>query len=140
MILYLDTSSLVKLYVLEKGSTDIRSSVVASVAVATSVIAYPELHSALTRKRRKRAISEREYNEIVTVFDREWDTFLRIVVTDLLAKTAGRLSKEYSLTGADAVHLASAVEIREKGPKDTRFFSSDGRLNAAAKKERFETN
>jgi uncharacterized protein len=54
--LYLDTSSLVKLYVAEAGSEDVRAQVHRATVVATSMIAYPETRAALARRRRERAL------------------------------------------------------------------------------------
>ena len=47
MILYLDTSSLVRLYVDESGSADVRRLVEQAEIVAASVVAYPEARAAL---------------------------------------------------------------------------------------------
>lgn len=46
MILYLGTSSLLKLYVEERGTEEVQSRVDSADVVATSVIAYPEAHAA----------------------------------------------------------------------------------------------
>jgi uncharacterized protein with PIN domain len=51
MILYLDTSSLLKLYVEEPGTSEVQSRVELADVVATSVIAYPEAHAAVARGR-----------------------------------------------------------------------------------------
>ena len=56
MTLYLDTSSLVKLYVAEPGSDAVRKLVDAATVVATSSIAYTETRAALARRRRERAL------------------------------------------------------------------------------------
>lgn len=53
MTLYLDTSSLVKLYVTESGSDVVRQLVGGAKVVATSVVAYPETRAALARLRRE---------------------------------------------------------------------------------------
>ena len=55
MTLYLDTSSLVKLYVAEPGSDAVRKLVSQATVVATAGIAYPETRAALARRRRERA-------------------------------------------------------------------------------------
>ncbi len=47
MILYLDTSALVKLYVSEEGSEIVRGAVESAGRVATSRIAYAEARAAL---------------------------------------------------------------------------------------------
>ena len=57
MTLYLDTSSLVKLYVQEVGSEDVRNLVAQAAIVSTSIVAYPEARAALTRLRRSRDLS-----------------------------------------------------------------------------------
>ena len=46
MILYLDTSALVKLYVDEEGSLEARTVVETADAVATSRVAFAEAHAA----------------------------------------------------------------------------------------------
>ena len=58
MILYLETSNLVKLYVREKDSEAVRVSVEASEAVATSVLAYAEARAAFARKLREQGDHE----------------------------------------------------------------------------------
>lgn len=49
MICYLDTSTLVKVYVREQGSEAVRNLVDAASVVATSKVAYPEARAALAR-------------------------------------------------------------------------------------------
>jgi hypothetical protein len=56
MTLYLDTSSLVKLYVAEPGSEAVHKLVDAATVVATSTVAYTETRAALARRRRERAL------------------------------------------------------------------------------------
>jgi uncharacterized protein len=53
MILYLDTSSLIKIYVDEPGSEIVRRLLGQASIVSTSVIAYPESRTALGRLRRE---------------------------------------------------------------------------------------
>ena len=59
MTLYLDTSSLVKLYVTESGSKVVRQLVGDANVVATSVVAYAETRAALARLRRELAEKKR---------------------------------------------------------------------------------
>lgn len=53
MTLYLDTSSLVKLYVTEAGSAEVHQLVGDANVVATSVVAYADMRAALARLRRE---------------------------------------------------------------------------------------
>jgi predicted nucleic acid-binding protein len=57
LILYLDTSSLIKLYVEESGSRDVEGLVAEASLVCTSVVTYPEARSALARLCRKGNLS-----------------------------------------------------------------------------------
>jgi predicted nucleic acid-binding protein len=57
LILYLDTSALVKLYARERGSADVRRQVTDAEAVATSVVAYAEARAAFARLLRERPVS-----------------------------------------------------------------------------------
>lgn len=56
MTLYLDTSSLVKLYVAESGSDTVRALVDAATVVATSSVAYTEARAALAGRRGERTL------------------------------------------------------------------------------------
>ena len=65
MILYLDTSSLVKLYVKEADSPQIVNLVEASEITATSLIAYTEARAAFARRFREKAFGPREHKRLV---------------------------------------------------------------------------
>ena len=65
MILYLDTSALVKLYVPETDSAMIKQLVDAAEMPSTSRIAYAEARPAFARKRREQAVTLRDYRTIV---------------------------------------------------------------------------
>ena len=53
MMLYLDTSALVQLYVDEKKSKTVKQAVHQADAVATSLLAYTEARAAFARSRRE---------------------------------------------------------------------------------------
>ena len=58
---YLDTSALIKRFVGERGSDRVDALMAAGEPVATGKIAYAEVHNGLARKRRAKAVSERDY-------------------------------------------------------------------------------
>jgi predicted nucleic acid-binding protein len=64
MILYLDTSALVKLYVEEPGSRTVRALLERAQVVSTSRVAYVEMRAGLARKLRQGELSEEEYKRI----------------------------------------------------------------------------
>ena len=58
MIVYLDTSSLVKLYVEEDESSKVDALVKSSEITATSLVAYAEARAAFARRSREKAESD----------------------------------------------------------------------------------
>jgi uncharacterized protein len=133
--LYLDTSSLVKLYVTESGSEVVRQLVGDAKVVATSVVAYAETRAALARLRREGVLTASKLTSAKREFDEQWPTYLSLEATDSLCRAAGDLAEKHSLRGFDSIHLASFAEVsRRAGTDDTRFSSFDNRLNRAAQK------
>jgi uncharacterized protein len=132
--LYLDTSSLVKLYVAEAGSEMVRALVQQAAIVATSGIAYPETRAALARCRREGVIAPRAFVAAKRAFEEDWARYLLIEVTAPLCRRAGDLAERYRLRGYDSVHLASFIEVaRRAGVGGSRFSSFDRRLERAAR-------
>jgi uncharacterized protein len=135
--LYLDTSSVIKLYVSEAGSDRVRKLVDDAAVVATSVVTYAETRAALARLRREKALTIANFRSAKSAFEGQWATFLTLEATDSLSRAAGTLAEQYRLRGFDSVHLASFAEVaRRAGPRETRFSSFDDRLNQAAEKLR----
>ena len=133
MILYLDTSSLVKLYVAEKDSEVVTSLVARATFVVTSRITCPEFYSALTRRRNSREINKQDYERLCAIFSEDWE---RITVFDFDEIEAGRLVRKHGLRGADAIHLATVMQLAGTNEELELVFSSgDGKLNLAAQAE-----
>lgn len=136
MILYLDTSSLVKLYVTEDGSDEVRELVEEADVVATSVVAFPEARSALARLAREKALDETELDSAREAFLGDWDAFLKIRALKRVYTHAGELTETHGLRGFDALHLASYVEVMAQSDgEEVEFSAFDGRLSAAAEAE-----
>lgn len=134
MTLYLDTSSLVKLYVAEPGSDAVRKLVSAATVVATSSVSYTEARAALARRRRERALRPAEFASAKKTLEVEWPKYLTIEVTSALCRHAGELAERYRLRAYDSIHLAAFAEVaRAAGVRVTRFSSFDGALNRAAR-------
>ena len=134
MTLYLDTSSLVKLYVTEPGSDAVRKLVDAASVVATSSIAYDETRAALARRRRERTLRPKAFASAKKAFEAEWPKYFAVEVTSALCRQAGEFAERYRLRAYDGVHLAAFAEVaREAGVRDTRFSSFDNALNHAAR-------
>jgi uncharacterized protein len=134
MILYLDTSAFVKLYVVEAHSADVRSWAHESSACVTAVITYVEARSCLARLRRLNALSPFDARRGVAELDAGWHGYALVDVTEDLVLYAGRLAEEHGLRGYDAVQLAAALHARS-GEGDLLFACFDQRLNDAAARE-----
>lgn len=136
MMLYLDTSSLVKLYVNEAYSETVRTWVDEAETVATCRTAFPEALSAMTRRLHAGDIGKKDYEQLVKTFEQDWP---HCVSLDFDEHEAGLLVKKHGIRGFDAIHLASAkmLFLAQKGVE--LFFSSfDDKLNKAANAERFQ--
>lgn len=134
MTVYLDTSALVKLYVHEHGSAQVRR-VVASERVATSCIAYAEARAALARLLRERMYGAPKHRALVRDLDRDFTAFLVVDASADLARRAGELAERHALRGFDSIHLASALEIGRILSAPPGFLAYDDRLAAAARDE-----
>ncbi|MBI5446717.1 MAG: type II toxin-antitoxin system VapC family toxin [Deltaproteobacteria bacterium] len=133
MILYLDSSSLVKLYVEETHSEQVRRWVDEATVVSTSVVAYPEAAAAFARKAREGGIEPESLAPIVAALEGDWSEYAVIGVSE---RPAGGLAVKHGLRGFDAIHLAAALELAtETTGAPIAFSSFDARLNRAAVSE-----
>lgn len=130
MILYLETSALVKLYAEEEGSDLVRQAVVASDVIATSLVSYVETRSALARKGRSREVSRATLTRCRGEFDRDWARLHRLPVDEALVRRAGDLAEEHALL--DALHLATADSLQAVLHDAVTFACFDSALNRAA--------
>ncbi len=131
MILYLDTSSLVKLFVDEEESSSVRELVAQASWVATSMIAYPEARSAFARQHRDGVLTTRDHELVKTSFEENWSRLLVLRLGDQVRRHAGEVAEDYALKALDSIHLASYLELC-RTVQSVRFSSFDERLFKAA--------
>jgi predicted nucleic acid-binding protein len=136
VILYLDTSALVKLYIEEAGSGDVASSVSKAGVVVTARVTYAEARATFARLAREGVIAPAGHRGVVRALDEDWSTYSIIDVSEVVVRRAGALAERHSLRGYDAVQLAAALDVRLVGGADVSFASFDSRLNQAARRER----
>jgi len=136
LILYLDTSSLVKLYISEAHSNLVANWVEEAEIVATCRVAYPEMISALNRRFRSGDVTRKDYDLVVNHFSEEWERFAVIEFDEI---KAGSLAATLGLRGFDAVHLSAALLLKSsKSAPEIAFSSFDQKLNDAASAEKLK--
>jgi len=138
MTLYLDTSALAKLYVHEPHSTDVADAVQTADAIATSLLAYPEMRASLARAKREHRLSAADYHAALTTFLEDWEHMAIIDTHETIMKSAGSLAEQHALRGADAIHLASALYIAPPHGTDRgqlQFLAFDKALTVGAHRE-----
>lgn len=135
MILYLDTSSLIKLYINEQHSDLVHQWARQVDVLCSSRVAYAEAMAALGRRRRQGDVDDVGFQRFHRTFTDEWQDFAVVNVDEI---RAGELAVRHGLRGFDAIHLAAAIEIARGVGSVFFFFSSfDVQLNRAAVAERF---
>jgi predicted nucleic acid-binding protein len=139
MILYLDTSALVKRYFLESCSDDVISRWKSAAHIVTSFVAYAEMMAALYRKKREAGLADKSVRKIASAFHRDWQSFIRVEVNDGLNGYIDHVVQRYPVRGFDAIHLASAMLIHERFQEDFLFACFDDILVRAAGSEGIKT-
>jgi predicted nucleic acid-binding protein len=132
MMLYLDTSSLIKLYIDEPGSDEVRQDLSESSAGATSLVTYAETRATFARLRRLGNITPSGFRLAKRDFDSDWSVFVVVPLSDALCRAAGDLAEHYGLRGFDSIHLATFLHLANNDRSEVRFSSFDRRLNRAA--------
>jgi uncharacterized protein len=133
VILYLDTSALVKLFVQEAHSEAVRTAAAGSV-VATHLLAYAEACSAFARLAEERPDASL-FRRLRAALDAHWAEWEIVQVEEPLVRRAGEFCARYRLRAYDSVHLAAAERVRSAsgGHADFRFGAFDQNLTRAAR-------
>jgi uncharacterized protein len=135
LIAYLDTSSLVKLYVEERSSTAVRRLVEEAELVATSIVAYPEARAAFARQYREGGLTTAGRDRARADFEQDWPRYLTVDVSEAVYRNAGDLAERHGLRGFDSIHLASYLSLVREGARQVRFSAFDEALTRAARNE-----
>ena len=135
-MIYADSSALVKRYVSEPGSEAMDRLLMEHPYTATSRLTYPEVLSALNRKRASKELSSRTFGNLVNAFEADWGKIFVLELDDSLLPVMKEMIRKHTIRGADSVHLASAMWLRSTLKEDVIFACSDRKLLDAARGER----
>lgn len=119
MIIFLDTSSLFKLYVSETGSEELYQLFdhLSIEQICLSEIAVIEFHSTIWRKVRMKEITVDEAHILLNAFDHDCVRYRFAPLGSSLLQLAQQLLDTYGQRGLrslDAIQLASAVSLRQE--------------------------
>ena len=152
-MLYLDSSALIKKYLVEPGTAELlarlKQETDVGAVIFSSGLTYAEMHAIVARKHREHGLSEMEASAIHDQFDEDWLTSVsQVELSSAVLGFVRDVVKASPLRGADTLHLASALWLRDMtrlGVKPGEysgpliFVSSDRQLLAAAKKQKILT-
>ena len=88
MILYLDTSAFIKLYVGEPNADRVRAAVSGADQVHAHWIAYPEMRSALARLQRMGRQDAETFDQCKREFERDWELVSPILPDERILRRA----------------------------------------------------
>lgn len=132
MIVYCDTSALVKLYILEMGSEKTNELRKEASILAACRISWAEMFAALARRTREHPEDESAIAEAGKAFRTDWPNYLIIDSSQDVVEQAGQLASAFALRGYDSVQLASALLLQRRLGDIITFACFDNRLNVAA--------
>ena len=109
MILYLDTSALVKRYVQEAGTSEVLELIERADTVGSVVLTQVEMAAAFARAVRLNLVRREEAETAWEDFLKDWPFFARLTLTPAALDRAARLAWDYGLRGYDALHFSAAL-------------------------------
>jgi len=133
VILFFDTSALVKLYVVEAESASLKAHLRNAEAAAVCRIAWAEAHAAFSRRSREVPEDSAALDQAKALLASDWPRFLVVEVTQSVVERAGEFSDTFALRGYDSIQLAAAHEVVRVSQTAVLFACYDARLNKAAK-------
>lgn len=132
MILFCDTSALIKLYVREEFSEAVHARAVEARAIAVSRISWAEAMAALARRVRDRPVDAGVIEAVRANLRADWSSFAIVEVTQPLVELAGEYADTFALRGYDSVQLAAARALQEAANESFCFACFDTRLQKSA--------
>jgi predicted nucleic acid-binding protein len=134
MILYLDTSALVKRYVQEAGTDEVVALLESAESVGSASLTKVEMAAALAKIVRQGWVEMKIAMQAWQDFLDHWSSFTRLNISSGTIDRASSLALEYNLRGYDAMHLACALLWKETLQAQITMATFDRDLWQASKK------
>jgi predicted nucleic acid-binding protein len=133
LILFCDTSALVKLYIKEDSSDEMQALAGSASAISVCRIAWAEAMAALARRARENPSDATAVETIRTRLRADWPSYAIIEITQPLVELAGEYADTFALRGYDSVQLAAARSLQDATSEELHFACFDVRLQRSAK-------
>ncbi|MFH2102164.1 MAG: type II toxin-antitoxin system VapC family toxin [Chloroflexota bacterium] len=135
MILYADTSALVKKYVRESGSNRVLAFFESFEIIATAALTQVEMAAAMAKAIRQGWLDESTMLPAWQDFLAHWPAYTRLPISTGMVDRASGLAWQHGLRVYDAIHLACALTWQNATGEETSFACFDKHLHQAARKE-----
>lgn len=133
MILYCDTSALIKLYLKEDFSEIVHALAASATAVASCRITWAEAMAGFSRRSRENPGDSNTIEAFRKNFQSEWRSYLIVEVNQDLMELAADFADTFALRAYDSVQLAAARTLQKELTEELHFACFDNRLQKAAK-------
>jgi predicted nucleic acid-binding protein len=134
---YFDTSSWVKKYIQEEGTSKLVGILKKCRIIAISRIAYAEVYAAFSRRLREGTVTRKEFGRLARGFEKDWRALTVVELSEEVASRIPALVLKLPLRGFDAIHLSSALWLRSRLPAVDTFVASDAELLRSARESGF---
>ena len=134
---YLDASAWVKRYIAEDGSAWMNRFWQLVPAVACATLGLVEVLATVSRRSTPQTTSPEVLSAALVAVRRDFAGMTPIPLGEPVMLLAGELAERRRLRGADAVHLAAAVYLRQQLGETLTLVACDRELLAAAMSEGF---
>jgi uncharacterized protein len=132
LILFCDSSALVKLYIEEVDSDVCLGLAQQANAIAVSRIAWAEAHAAFARRIRDNEADRKIIEQAKQRLAAHWSDYFILEVSQPIVESAADYADAFALRAYDSVQLASATALQGSTTEAIHFACFDLRLRKAA--------
>ncbi|HME68684.1 MAG TPA: type II toxin-antitoxin system VapC family toxin [Myxococcota bacterium] len=131
MTLYAETSAVLRWLFAEEGGDAIRSTLVAAEKVASSRLALIETRRVVRRAEREGRVTAAQAADLLAIFAQAASTWAILEISEEIARRAEDGFPSEPVRTLDAIHLASALFLRQSFP-DLVILTADERVRVNA--------
>lgn len=133
MLIYFDTSALLKCYVNEPGALETRQLAAQAAQIGIVAVGKAEAAAALSKAQRMGKLPPDAVESVWRAVCRDWSALVCLQINDALVNRAADLALLHGLRGYDALHLAGALIWQEALREPVWLATFDRQLWRAAR-------